>query len=261
MKYYDANADGEKGTDEAGIGGWPISYSGTSSGSLLTTEGSGNYSIPLDTGDYTISETVASSPWVQTGPSPTRTYPVSIASCTSVSNIDFGNVCTGARGQDGTIGFWSNSNGKALYDSDDNAALVSLNLRKASGGDFDPADYPSFRTWLKGATATNMAHMLSAQLAAAKLNVLNGRKDGTWLIKATGTTSANPNGFATLDAVIAEADAALLADGSTPNGDPNRAYQQFLMKALEGANNNTGLVQPDADACPDPFFTPGPDLP
>ena len=45
-----------------------------------------------------------------------------------------------------------------------------------------------------------MAYMLSAQLAAMRLNVLNGLVNASALIYAPGTNSANPaTGFATVD--------------------------------------------------------------
>lgn len=44
--------------------------------------------------------------------------------------------------------------------------------------------------------------------------------------------------------LMAEADAALCADGYTPFGDPNRAVQACLKSALDSANNDMGFVQP-----------------
>jgi hypothetical protein len=255
MKYYDANANGSRDAGEAGIAGWPIQYSGAASGTL-STDANGQFTANLSAGSYTFKEKVARPPWIQTGPlvasnGSGRSFEVDADDCTV---MDFGNLCVGARGLDGSIGLWSNANGQAMYGADDNTALVTLNLRNATGGHFNPTGYKGFETWLKNATATNMAYALSAQLAAAKLNVLNGRKDVSWLILATGSQSADPNGFATLGAAIVEADAELLIHGYTPSGNPNRAYQQALMKALEGANRNSGLVQPDATTCPAPTF-------
>ncbi len=48
-----------------------------------------------------------------------------------------------------------------------------------------------FQSWLLAANASNMANMLSAQLAAMELNVYNGKVNGGALIYAPGTTSAN----------------------------------------------------------------------
>ena len=88
-----------------------------------------------------------------------------------------------------------------------------------------------------------MAYMLSAQLAAMELNVFNGKVDGNALIYAPGTTSANALGFATVNAIMDEANAALLADGYTLAGDPNRTVQGALKNALDNANNNKNFVQ------------------
>jgi hypothetical protein len=161
---------------------------------------------------------------------------------------DFGNVCLGG-GNGRTLGFWSNKNGQALINGTDLAMLVGLNLRSASGANFDPASYASFRTWILNATATNMAYMLSAQLAAMELNVFNGLVDGNALIYAPGTTSANGAGFATVNAVMAEANTELGLHGLTLDGSPFRAYQEALKNALDKANNNLNFVQSDPSAC------------
>ena len=93
--------------------------------------------------------------------------------------VDFGNYCTIPSGGL-TLGFWSNKNGQTVLQAHDPAwrtLLNGLNLRTANGGlyqvpsgSFSTA-YSNFRTWLLGATATNMAYMLSAQLSALELNI------------------------------------------------------------------------------------------
>ena len=122
--------------------------------------------------------------------------------------------------------------------------MVSLNLRSANGTNFDPAGYAQFRSWLLNATATNMAYMLSAQLAAMELNVHNGFVSGNALIYAPGTTSANSLGFATVNALMAEANTELGLHGLTLSGSPYRSYQEALKNALDKANNNFTFVQP-----------------
>jgi hypothetical protein len=89
-----------------------------------------------------------------------------------------------------------------------------------------------------------MAYMLSAQLAAMKLNVYNGLVSGPALIYAPGTGVANAAGFATVNAVIGAANTALGNDGYTPSGDTNRPLQEALKNALDNANNNYSFVQP-----------------
>ena len=161
----------------------------------------------------------------------------------------FGNVCTGAGGGL-TLGFWSNNNGKSAQFGNTTQAnatlafLTNLNLRNATGSNFDPTTYAGFRTWLLNATATNMAYMLSAQLAAMELNVRNGNVNGNQLIYAPGTTSA-VNGFATVNAVMAEANTELgtLTGGLTVTAGAERTYQEALKNALDKANNNLTFVQ------------------
>ena len=77
-----------------------------------------------------------------------------------------------------------------------------------------------------------MANMLSAQLAAMELNVFNGKVNGGALIYAPGTMSANALGFATVNAVMAEANAELGLHGSGCWHSPYRGYQEALKNAL-----------------------------
>jgi len=121
--------------------------------------------------------------------------------------------------------------------------MVSLNLRNANGTDFNPANYAAFRTWLLNATATNMAYMLSAQLAAMELNVLNGFVSISSLIYAPGTNSANAAGFATVGAVMTEANTLLGANGLIGAASSYRPRAEALKNALDKANNNLNFVQ------------------
>ena len=93
-----------------------------------------------------------------------------------MTNLQFGNVCLGAGGGL-TLGFWSNKNGQNLENAYDFAVLSALCLRTANGQrpelhrDRSPANKTALHDWLLNANATNMANMLSAQLAAMVLNV------------------------------------------------------------------------------------------
>ena len=69
--------------------------------------------------------------------------------------------------------------------------------------------------------------------------------DPNSMIYAPGTNSANALGFATVAAVMAEANAELGLHGTALSGDPWRAYQQALKDALDRANNNLNFVQPE----------------
>jgi hypothetical protein len=161
--------------------------------------------------------------------------------------VEFGNVCLGAGGGK-TLGFWSNKNGKAVMDDGGSLApelalLSSLNLRNEDGSNFDPATYSQFRSWLLAANGANMAYMLSAQLAAMALNVEAGFVNSAALIYAPGTLSANPLGFASVGAVMAEANAFLGTYGLVLDGHAHRAHFEALKNALDRANNNLTFVQ------------------
>jgi hypothetical protein len=74
------------------------------------------------------------------------------------------------------------------------------------------------------------------------------------MIYAPGTTSANALGFARLGDVIAEADAALAANGVVLSDSPVRAYQAALKNALDNSNNDKNYVQAGPATCPTATF-------
>lgn len=168
-KFYDANADGEKNDGESLISGWKIRIQNSIDYIRYTP-----VNIILDPDNYTVTEfSPVEGNWIKTTDNPVF---VALAARDD-KTVKFGNVCLGAGGGR-TLGFWSNKNGQALFGVDDLALMVNLNLRNANGSDFNPGNYTAFRTWLLGAKATNMAYMLSAQLSAMELNVLNGKVNG-----------------------------------------------------------------------------------
>jgi hypothetical protein len=237
VKFYDANADGIN-NDNQPITGWKINIldGWTNTNSVHYTP----VSLMLAFGNYKVSEAMpVQMNWMATTPTwvnvtlPPNAY------------VEFGNLCVGAGGGK-TLGFWSNKNGAAMLGADDLQVLKDLNLVNASGSAFDPADVKAFQSWLLSANATNMANMLSAQLAAMAMNVHNGLVSGSALIYAPGTMSANALGFATVGAVLAEANTSLGANPNTPSGHPARAYQEALKNALDNANNNKTFVQATA---------------
>jgi hypothetical protein len=138
-----------------------------------------------------------------------------------------------------------------------NPKLVTPNLSTAYSNTFDP--YCFFRSWILGATSTNSAYMLSAQLASMALNVHSNYVNPTALIYAPATLSANAAGFATVADVMAEANDSL---GQNPyvvvnkllnNNVTLKTYQVALKDALDNANNNLGFVQA-AGSCPVPVY-------
>jgi len=240
-KFYDANANGINDDGQL-ITGWKIRIQDNIDYIRFTP-----VDIILDADTYYVTEcTPLEKNWVAT------TQPLTV----QLNNGDdttasIGNVCLGAGGGL-TLGFWSNKNGQGLLNYSDLASLGSLNLRDAYGANYDPASY-SFRTWLLSATATNMSYMLSAQLAATSLDVAHGFVKGSALIYAPGTASANPLGFASVNAVVAEANTELGVHGLVLSGNSFRSYQERLKNALDNANNNRSFVQP----APCPFsFAP-----
>ncbi len=239
IKFYDANANGINDDGQL-IVGWKVRIQDGIDFIRYTP-----VSILLDPDEYTVTEFYPVEPnWV-----PTTVNPVVITlEEGDEETVEFGNLCLGAGGGK-TLGFWSNRNGmNTMADGGtllpELALLSSYNLRDATGANFDPTGYTQFRSWLLGATATNMAYMLSAQLSAMVLNVEAGLVPGGALIYAPGTTSANALGFATVSSVMAEANSSLGLYGLTPAGHPQRAYQEALKNALDNANNNLTFVQP-----------------
>lgn len=261
-KFYDTNTNGVKDPGEPGIANWLINlYQGASPGDIPFdfdyTDATGLYvfEVAAGSGAYTVCEVIPPPPPVGTATwIPTTPTCVQVTAGTgAIQGPNFGNVCLGPGGGL-TLGFWSNKNGQKLITSSDLLALKNLCLRNASGQDFDPGNALNLRTWLLGANATNMAYMLSAQLAAMKLNVLHGFVNGNALIYAPGTQSANAAGFATVNAIMAEANAELCAHGTAYAGDSRRSYQEALKNALDNANNNKNFVQPP-NTCP--VYYPG----
>ena len=148
-------------------------------------------------------------------------------------HVGNGSSCGSVNCDGHTPGFWSNQNGRAIVIQNNLLSrLPSLNLRTANGSLFTTTNYDTFRTWLLGATATNMAYKLSSHVVAMDFNIANGFVDGSCMIN-------DPNlGTVSISSVLAQAVTALGADGYTPTGDPNRALQERLKNALDNANND-----------------------
>ncbi len=267
MKFFDINADGVQNDGEFPLGGFVIRATfapelSTENNDVLrvTAPVTGAWSIngiPEGT-DYLVMEDVPTAAcdlngvvipgfsWVQTAPAMIQTvepFPSTTLRrayqgdlFANVTGLDFGNRCQ-RQGTGGyTLGFWSNRNGKAIFESgSDLAEMVALNLRNASGAHFNPTDYASFRTWLLGANATNMAYMLSAQYAASKLNVYNGFIVGDALLDVNGE-------IGTLNDWFAEAQTSLGNFGSTLSGDSERANQERLKNIFDAVNNNNFVI-------------------
>jgi hypothetical protein len=218
QKFYDANADGQWTPGEPAIPGWEV----TIQDAPHVWTDSTSYT-PVDYvdegGAFTVSESAASQ---QNWKATTATTVEATVNPGQTTSVSFGNLCLGGGGGL-TLGFWSNKNGEKLYS---NAVAVAQNLRDANGNSFDPPNYKAFRNWILSANATNMANMLSAQLAAMTQNVNNGNVTAAAIVYAPGTGSASPLGYATVGALLAEGNALLAANGYTVASGADRSAQE-----------------------------------
>ncbi len=231
-KFYDADTQGDWDAGEVPLKGWLI----TINGAPYYTGDDGCVTATVAKGAYTATEGLPSTSWKVT----TGGVSQNLNTDTTVK-YSFGNVCLGAGGGH-TLGYWSNKNGQAkMNDGPEGVApelalLSGLNLRTATGANFDPATYTAFRTWLLGANATNMAYMLSAQLAAMQLNVEAGIVSG-------GSLVWDGSGFISITNLMAAANTSLGLYPNTVASGANRAAQEALKNALDKANNNLNFVQ------------------
>src|SRR5215213_6108331 len=234
VKFYDVNANGLN-DDGQEITGWKVRIQDGFDIVRFTP-----VSIIVAPDDYRVTEFLPIQiNWIPTKP----LFEDITLALNDEKTVEFGNLCLGAGGGL-TLGFWSNKNGQATMNDGGTLCpeltlLNNLNLRDGSGANKDFAcNYATFRTWLLSASATNMAYMLSAQLAAMELNVEAGNVNGNALIYAPGTASANSLGFATVNAVMAEANTELGLHGFTVSAGPDRTLQESLKTALDKGNNN-----------------------
>jgi hypothetical protein len=275
-KFYDQNADGTKQASEPYLAGWPIGIcplDGAPEDQTQITGVSGcvtwtNLTIP---GDYTVTEADAlESNWFH---SPDPLPPPLIVGGSSrivfptvgeTGQRTFGNYCTSPSGGL-TLGFWSNKNGNKILTANANGTgatllpavvtlLNSCHLVNANGSLHTfTSSYSAFRTWLLGATATNMAYMLSAQLATLKLD----------LSAPTGFGSVDSNAYdlcshMTVNGLISTACDQLAAPGGnyTISGDPTRLAEEMLKNCIDAINNNGDVVP--VTPCPHTFASPTP---
>jgi hypothetical protein len=267
MKYRDLDFDGEN-DGEPGLENWVIFIDGAGpddgvldnsvtdgvcDGNALepcdTTDVNGEYSFDgLASDTYDVCE-VNQSNWVQTEPFNPNCYEVTVGP--DAIDVDFGNVhliATNGR----TKGFWTNKNGAAMFDDvTDLPAMVALNLRNADGSGFNPISYNQFKTWLNKANGKNMAYMLSAQLAATELDVLNVFITGDPTIYAPSLLpfiadipGLSNLGFISVSDLMTAADVALGLDGVVNEGDSNWAYFNALKNVLDAVNSQA-VIQVD----------------
>jgi hypothetical protein len=153
----------------------------------------------------------------------------------------FGNVCTVIATGGRTLGYQSNKNGQALQTALMFGELTALKLVNANGSDRDftgslTQNRSDLNKWLLAGEATNMAYMLSVQLATLKLTVMQGTLDGNSI--------AYPDGRS-LNQIISDANDLLTADQNTKSGNPNRVAQEAIKTLIDNINNNlVEMVKP-----------------
>jgi hypothetical protein len=252
LKFYDANANGSYDSGEVLLSGWRVAVADSE---IIPAHSWTDYNrttpavITGDPATYHAAEAMPNeSNWNFVaatdagGNTVTGNHVDTTIAGGDDKTVKFGNVCLGAGGGL-TLGYWSNKNGQAATTAAMLSALSAMNLRKADGTDFNPANNKQLHDWLLSGTAVNMAYMLSVQMAAMELNVLSGGVNGNRLIYAPGASSANPFGYATVNALLNEANTSLGSNGYTPDGSGARAYQEALKNALDKGNNNLNFVQ------------------
>jgi hypothetical protein len=245
-KFYDFNGNGVLDVGELPLDGWPMTLSPLDGAvpnvaTQTTVDGCVSWAnLDPTFNPYSVTEgTPNELNWVHSTPNPVTNINVVT---NQINDVSFGNYCTVPSGGL-TLGFWSNKNGQAILQANDPAWRTLLNgccLRNANGTDFDVSlvanfntAYGAFRTWILGANATNMAYMLSAQLAAMKLNVAFGGVNGTSFDLCSGGT---------INQLTVDANGLLCADGSTLAGDPNRAPQEAKKNCLDALNNGAAVI-------------------
>jgi hypothetical protein len=277
-KYYDANTDGVQDNGEAGIPGWqikinPSAEADVNGGSAINctyTDGTGLYDFivdPLSNHDISEGDPLGPTTWLHTT---ATTGNVSAGgNGTSTAGPSFGNVCVGA-GNGLTLGYWSNKNGQAAMGCTNPSVkcttelnyLSSLNLVDGFGNHKSFSNYADFRSWILGATATNMAYMLSAQLAAMELNTRDAKplvSGGSLVYSGTpvpacfglgGEVAPNNAGFISISNLMNDANIELGAYPNTTAPGTPRDCQQYKKNALDNANNSLNFVQSDQSKCP-----------
>jgi hypothetical protein len=264
-KFYDTNINGIKDPGEQSIIGWRFQIVADDNG--FNTRFTAPLCMTVEAGLFHVFESnTIETDWIHTTP----TLKDVLLNAGDHTTVEFGNVCLGA-GQALTIGFWSNKNGQSLEVAADFAFLTSLNLVNANGS---PKDFlgqlaqnkDALNVWLLNASATNMAYMLSAQLAAMELNTThNSSKYGVHtdpnayvyapaLLNPAfpATVGLNALGFIKVSDLMTAANNILLPPGNlTVGASTLRSYEEALKTALDNANNNLIFVQ--QEPCPHTF--------
>jgi hypothetical protein len=123
-----------------------------------------------------------------------------------------------------------------------------------ANGSYEPlsffSSYSNVESYLKNATATNMAYMLSAQLLVTEFNICLGRDDALasiFLPAVPGMDQAHLDALAAhgitgnvvqVQAILNAAIAELKSAPYTPGGSADRTYEEALKDIFDAINNN-----------------------
>jgi uncharacterized protein (DUF2141 family) len=277
-KFRDIDKDGVQDANEPLLAGWTINLykesnnidglqTGVGGDSLFDTEvtgSDGSYCFTdLAPGTYYVRE-VQKTNWQQYTANPA---PITGTSGVDVDNVDFGNAMINP-GIGHTKGYWHNQNGHATIDAMGGwdvvkVELANLYLRNLDGTLFfasnpTQAQFDDFLT--NDSNGSNMVSQLSAQLAAAYLNMRAGAfglsdpegnpfASGDTLLSVS--TSISPTGYITVSDLVAEGRrilhgnnlvGAALTDYDLIDPSPAREYANLVMSALDAFNNSTNIV-------------------
>jgi hypothetical protein len=289
-KFYDSNANGHQDAGEPGIAGWPMTLSNGQSG---VTGPNGQVCFTVTAGSYTVTEGTPTSSlpnqsnWVATAGLSQGPLVVDATQCNF--SVSFGNYCYSKPSNGFTIGFWTTKQAQTfLLGHPEFAAMLNgMGCLRNANGTLHTFSTPSdLAVWLNNANATNMAYMLSAQLAATTLDVTyKGLSDATNVVVPGGVkTLANVcivpftsisegciggspvllsltstpgstncgcssnNGLVTIGALRAKA-IALLAVGTVTASGTQRTYDECVKDILDMINNNGNPTGGSAYPC------------
>jgi len=273
-KYYDKNANGNQDTGEPSLTGWPFCIDPLDGGTpalvtqLTANGGCVTWSNLTTPGDYVVTEANANETnWFH---STGGTSMIMLASGGTETRT-FGNYCTSPSGGL-TLGFWSNKNGNKVLTGNTGgtgttllpAVSSLLNNPCTGGGKFVNANgsihtfstHADLKNWLLGATATNMAYMLSAQMATLLLDTHYGATIGS--PPAVDGNAYDLCSHATVNTLIAEGCDALTGTGNqyVLAGNPSRPGQEMLKNCMDKINNNGDVIP--VTPCPYTFTSGNP---
>jgi len=199
-KFHDANFNGQLDDGEEVIPGWRIDVldGGGSTVASGLTDASGQVCFDLAAGTYSVFEVVPPENNWQSTTGLMQVVTVDADSCSPA--VAFGNYCFQAPYGGHTQGFWRNKNGMNLLQANPGwrELLNGLGLVSEDGTPFQltgslSQSYNQLKSFLRDGTATNMAYMLSVQLASVALSdyVFGAWDASTAIVVPGGVTSAN----------------------------------------------------------------------